>query len=122
MDTAMADDSSPNAATNYHQEPPIKTLATELIATPYLHEGKEEEFQWKLIVLELAARLRVAPGATTQPLPPQDVTKDLQEIKAALKELKIAATTALKAPQGPINSRVAAPFYANIAAKGATVL
>ena len=120
MDTAMAVDSSPNVATNHHQESPIKTLATELIATPHLHEGKEEEFQWKLIALELAARLRIAPGATAQTLPPQDVTKDLQKIKAALKELKTAATTALKAPQGPTNSRVAVPSYANITAKGAT--
>ena len=64
--------------------------------------------------------MRIAPGATAQPLPLQDVTKDLQKIKAALKELKTAAITALKAPQGPTNSRVAVPSYVNIAAKGAT--
>ena len=34
--------------------------------------------------------------------------------------MKTAATTALKAPQGPTNSRVAVPSYANIIAKGAT--
>ena len=36
--------------------------------------------------------------------------------------MKTAATTALKAPQGPTNSRVAVLSYANITAKGATAL
>ena len=36
--------------------------------------------------------------------------------------MKTAATTALKAPQKPTNSRVAVLFYANITAKGATAL
>jgi len=95
-----------------HPLDPIEEIANHLIDTPYWHGGKEMDILWMKVALELASRVRC--GGVSTPPNEASISKDIQDIKQAIKALESAARSSSAAQ---VSSAVSAATWASVAAR-----